>query len=245
MSSEQAPRRPSVLRAFAPVPRRAKQDKRLKASHHRCLLALCDLLDTATGYCLISQRALGKRAALARQKVSDRLDDLETWGYIARIDRGRHSAGADRGRFKIMLYRLVYDAPDSGAVSPTGVTRVEARAVSPTGVAKAVSPTGVTESRLERLKKEGGTSVFRALRAADRFDANVEVARQLELPFPEVQRFDELWHQAVELHGFPKMSKIDLAIRKAHRSQRAYVQALTARLEALLTEPPPAAEAVS
>ena len=237
-NDDSTPPKSSVLRAFAPVPARAKQDKRLTASHHRCLLGLCDLMDKATGYCLASHRTLSKHVGLARQKIGNRLGDLESWGYIARVHRGRHSAGTRRGRFKTFLYRVVYDAADAGAMSPTGVTRVKAGTMSPTGVAETLSPTGVAETRILREKKEGATSIFRAVAEADRLDRVAEVARQTELPFAEVQYFDGLYQEATKRYSFRKIVKLDLSIRKQHRSPADYVRALTAKLEELVAQAP-------
>lgn len=45
--------------------------------------------------------------------------------------------------------------------------------------------------------------------------------------------------------GFNKIVELDLAIRKQHPTRDVYHQALIAKLEAMLTESPPAAEAVS
>ena len=80
--------------------------------------------------------------------------------------------------------------------------------------------------------------LYLAVAEADRLDRVAEDAQQLELPFAEVQRFDDLWRRAVEKHDFHKIGKLSQAIRKQHRSRADYVRALTAKLEELGAETP-------
>ena len=230
---------PSVLRDFAPVPNRARRDKELSASHYRCLVALCTFVDNATGYTLIGQRALAKQAAVPRQKIPARLRDLDGWGYIAKVPRGRHTAGPRRGQIRTNLYRIIYDDADATSLATPGVAKVEPPSLATPGVAKALPPPGGASSRQGETKKESGPSIFRALREAERFDTHVEEARQMELPLPEVQHFDDLYRRATERHGSGAVVKIDMAIRKAHPSDRkGYLRALTVKLEELTTERP-------
>ena len=89
MSSTDDERPPSVLRDFSAVPDRAMRDRRMTVCHHRVLLALVRGVGTANGCVLMGQRLLAQCAQVSRGKISAYLRDLESWGYIERLDRGR------------------------------------------------------------------------------------------------------------------------------------------------------------
>ncbi len=241
---DSAPPRPSVLTDFSAVPDRAMRDRRMTVCHHRVLLALVRSVDTANGCVLIGQRLLAKCAQVSRGKISAYLRDLESWGYIERLDRGRHRAGLRKGQRRTMMYRIIYEPAPAKACHPLRVTSPP-EPVTHSGC-RTLSPTAGDESRVLEKKKdtlekerEGATSIFRALREADRFDDNVEVSRQLEMAFPEVARFNDLRRLAIKKHTFPKVMRLDLAIKCRHRDDLpGYVRALTAELEKLVDEGP-------
>ncbi len=137
----------SKLANFSPVPRRAFADRRMKARHLKVLGAICVAVDSPTGTALISQKRVAHHAGMARQKVGDVIADLEKFGYIAPIRRGR----SQRGRFKTNVYKILYEQagsscsePDEHRVTPVG----DMDRVTP-GVDSTVSPPGVTESYLQ------------------------------------------------------------------------------------------------
>jgi hypothetical protein len=137
----------SKLANFSPVPRRAFADRRMKARHLKVLGAICVAVDSPTGTALISQKRVAHHAGMARQKVGDVIADLEKFGYIAPIRRGR----SQRGRFKTNVYKILYEQagsscsePDEHRVTPVG----DMDRVTP-GVDSTVSPPGVTESDLQ------------------------------------------------------------------------------------------------
>lgn len=99
--------RSSALHHFAAVPHRAFGDKRFKARHFRVLGAICIAVDRETGNALISQARISKRANISRQYVTPVVGDLEAWGYVRRIARGR----SKYGKFKTLIYSVQYDAP--------------------------------------------------------------------------------------------------------------------------------------
>lgn len=117
--------RNSALHHFAAVPHRAVGDKRLKARHFRVLGAICMAVQRETATSYISQQRIARLSNLARQKLGEPLGNLEKWGYITRINRGRN----ERGRFKTLLYAVHYDTispaldttrGDTGPVTPAG-----------------------------------------------------------------------------------------------------------------------------
>lgn len=153
-TTEQLARR-SVLHHFAAVPWRAAGDKRLKARHFRVLGAVCRAVDAETGYALISQKKIAERANIARQNVAAPLDDLQAWGYLEKIRRGRRMSG----QFRTLQYRVLYDPPsqthdthpdDAGHVTPAGDITV-----SPAGVAESDQPF----SNLQREPERSQTAV--------------------------------------------------------------------------------------
>ncbi len=240
-SDDSALRPSTVLDAFCPVPERAMRDRRFGAGHHACLEALCWVIDKHTGCAIASQDRIAALTNRPRVKIADFLRDLEQWTYLRKIRRGRHAAGLRKGQYKVLIYQVIYAAAEAGALSPLGLhgSAAEAGALSPLGLQNRVTP-GVTVSRVFQVqrKKRDEQSIFRAVAEADRLDRVAEDAQQMELPFAEVQRFDDLWHRAISIHGFHKIGKLSLAIRRQHRSRADYVRALTGRLEELTTEAP-------
>ncbi len=142
------------------------------------------------------------------------------------------------------MYRIIYEPMVAKPDTPQRVSRSVEPDTRKGG--RSLTPTGGVESRVLREKKDtlekeraGATSIFRALREADRFDDNVEVSRQLEMAFPEVARFNDLRRLAIKKHTFPKVMRLDLAIKCRHRDDLpGYVRALTAELEKLVDEGP-------
>lgn len=123
--------RSSALHHFAAVPHRAFGDKQFKARHFRVLGAICIAVDPKTGSALISQARISKWANISRQYVTQLVGDLEGWGYIRRIYRGR----GKHGKFKTLIYAVQYDAlPPARSVSggdAVHVTHVGDTTVSP------------------------------------------------------------------------------------------------------------------
>ncbi len=235
---------PSQLKAFDPVPKRAKQDNRLTAKDHRFLNAVCSAVDPATGYAHIGQRALAKRSAIPRRKIYEYPERLQAVGYIKIIDRGRHRSGAKAGQRKTNLYRVLYDEADyytdgDQSLAPESGAKVEPQSLAPESGAEGRHPNRGPILEKREKKKGQAPLIFPALTAADCFDDHVEVAQQTELPLPEVQRFADLYQRAEALHGKGKVLKLDMAMRKAHPSdQRGYLKALTLKLEELTSEQP-------
>jgi hypothetical protein len=133
--SESEPRR-SAFHDFAAVPRRAFGDKRFKRRHFAVLGAICIATDRETGCALISQARISYWANISRQYVTDIVRDLENWGYITRIHRGRGT----RGKYKTLIYKVHYDAPPPARGASGGdtdhVTSVGDSTVSPPQVAE-------------------------------------------------------------------------------------------------------------
>lgn len=138
----------SALSNFSAVPRRAFSDRRLKARHLRVLGAVCVAVDRWTGAALISQNRISHHAGIARQKVGPVVTELETFGYIEMIRRGRTQGS----RYKTIVYKIVYDqagtsCTDSSEHHATPVGDMDR--VTPGG-GITVSPSGVTESDLQK-----------------------------------------------------------------------------------------------
>lgn len=79
----------------------------MKARHHRVLDAICSAVDPKTGCACISQARISSRGNISRQYVPGLTHDLQDWGYIRRIHRGRRLGG----KFKTLLYEILYEAP--------------------------------------------------------------------------------------------------------------------------------------
>lgn len=138
MKENSAPQK--ALSKFAMVPRRAFSDPRMKARHLKVLGAICVAVDPETATALISQRRIGHHAGMARQKAPAVIGDLEEFGYISRIKRGR----SRRGRFKTNIYEISYiqeNASYSGTKS-TRSTHRATRTLSSTGMAIPCHPRG-------------------------------------------------------------------------------------------------------
>ena len=236
-----APGKPSRRWTFDPAPQRAKSDTRLRPRHHRILLALCDVMAKDTGIALISQKGLGKRGALSRQKVGQVLRDLKDWGYIKIIKRGRHTAGPKKGQIRTRVYQVLHEKsaePESHVTH--GVTKVK-EPCHPRGDQTHVTY-GVTETITTRVNLEDTAPLFEALREADRFDDHVEVAQQLELPLGEVQRLDLLRQCAVQRFGFQKIVRLEQHLHQklcvlGTATRNDYYRALREKLEEILAKP--------
>lgn len=131
--------RSSALHHFAAVPHRAFGDKRFKARHFRVLGAICVAVDPETGCALISQARISKWANISRQHVTQVVGDLESWGYVRRIYRGR----SKHGKFKTLIYAVHYDAQPPARSASGGdtvhVTHVGDTTVSPPEAAESDS----------------------------------------------------------------------------------------------------------
>ena len=92
---------------FAMVPVRAFADKRFRTRHFRVLGALCKSYDKKTGCALVSQGKIAERATLSRGRVNQTLPDLEKWGYIRAVKRGRRPGG----QFKTYGYVVLWEEP--------------------------------------------------------------------------------------------------------------------------------------
>ena len=92
---------------FAMLPVRAFADKRFRTRHFRVLGALCKSYDKGTGGALVSQGKIAKRANLSRGRVNQALPDLEKWGYIQAVKRGRRPGG----QFKTHGYVVLWEEP--------------------------------------------------------------------------------------------------------------------------------------
>ena len=101
---------------FAMVPRRAGLDQRLKGFHHRVLNAVCGARDNRSGIAVINQKRIAQNASIARQKVGPILEELENWGYLSRIKRGRTRIG----RFRVHAYEVIYGKEDQIAATCEG-----------------------------------------------------------------------------------------------------------------------------
>ena len=89
------------------LPVRAFADKRFRTRHFRVLGALCKSYDKGTGGALVSQGKIAKRANLSRGRVNQALPDLEKWGYIQAMKRGRRPGG----QFKTHGYVVLWEEP--------------------------------------------------------------------------------------------------------------------------------------
>jgi hypothetical protein len=127
----------SVLIDFCAVPRRAFGDKRLQARHLRVLGSICKAVDNATGLSLITQTRIGELCGRRRTKVASVTAELEAWGYLRKIERGRQSTGLSRGRFRTFVYQVIYRDPSGGNMGRD-----------PSGGDKALTPPGGTDSYL-------------------------------------------------------------------------------------------------
>ncbi len=160
--------RQSVLHHFAAIPERALRDKRFKILHLRVLGAVCRAVDAETGFALISQERIAYWANTPRQKISEHTADLEDWGYLEKVKRGRRKSG----KFRALQYRVLYDPPDfdhythacdSGRVTPGGDSPE-----SPPGV----SDSDHSESNIQKEsdaaeeKPRGHVSAYRAAMGA-------------------------------------------------------------------------------
>ena len=105
---------------FCPLPKWVLPDKRLRAGHLQCLAALCWMMDKSDHCAIAAQSRIASLTGRPRNKVAGFLRDLEEWGYIKKIKRGRHAAGRRRGHFKTLIYRVLYDPAETATMLPQG-----------------------------------------------------------------------------------------------------------------------------
>ncbi len=235
---ESAPRRPSVITAFAMMPLRTMWDRGLRSGDKDCLQALCWLVDPATGLSVSTQDRIRALTGRPRSKVPGFLDNLEYREYVEKIKRGRQPGGPV---YKTLVYKILYDAADFDVLRGRDSGRFAAEAVTPQG-GQTRDPPGGSVSMLPDIKLKSGASIFEAVAATDLCQQTAQVARQLELPYSEVQYFDLLYQRASKMLGFRRIVELDLTIRretgKRHGTRGDYHRALIARLEELTTEAP-------
>jgi hypothetical protein len=135
-ASKNQPKRRNKLHDFAAIPQRAAGEKRFRIIHFRVLIAVCRAIDPRTGLSLISQTSIARWANMPRQKVGEPLSDLQDWGYLEKIPRGRRPSG----QYLTLQYRVFYSPPkfdhDTRADDSGRVTLGGDKPESPPGVAE-------------------------------------------------------------------------------------------------------------
>ncbi len=98
---------------FAALPVRAAGDTRLTAGHWRVLaiIAFHDRFNRNNRGCYIKHQKMAEVIGSSRSSVTEWLQDLQTWGYVATLA----VPGADRRR---EAYTVLYVPPDTTKECP-------------------------------------------------------------------------------------------------------------------------------
>lgn len=123
---------------YAIVPPRAAFDPRLMGSHLRVLVYV-GRVNTERGFCIVPHGDAAQKLDLARQTISDSLNDLVRWRYLEK--RGQAAARASHCQYRVLVDdpAVVSSVPDTTGgcqlqptpVSRGGDTRVSGRRQSP------------------------------------------------------------------------------------------------------------------
>ncbi len=99
---------------FAPLPVHACSDKRLTGGHWRVLgiIAYHDRFNRNNRGCYIKHQMMAEMIGSSRSSVTEWLQDLQTWGYVATLAA---PSGADRRR---EAYTVLYAPPDTTKECP-------------------------------------------------------------------------------------------------------------------------------
>ncbi len=98
---------------FSPLPVHACSDKRLTGGHWRVLtiIAFHDRFNRNNRGCYITHQRMAETMRSSRSSVTEWLQDLQTWGYVATLA----GPGADRRR---EAYTVLYVPPDTTKECP-------------------------------------------------------------------------------------------------------------------------------